>query len=119
MAVAQNFLCKENKMSDTNSQSIYDSLRQEFSQLKDQVQSMMHNLESKKSGELSEKLDKLTRELGQLRASANEKVHKVYDAGQAGLGEVEAHIRKTPLRCLMIAFGAGCVISWLFRNLGK
>lgn len=106
-------------MSDNNAQSAMDTMRAELSSIKEQIQKLFNNFESRKSDELSSLVDKLSKEIAQLREGANTKAQQLYDAGHAGLDEVGEHVRKNPMSSLLVAFGAGCVLSWLLRQIGK
>lgn len=94
-----------------------DSLRAEITNLRSQLEDMVKTAESKRSEVSHEVIEKLTKELENLRKNAGEHAHKIYNAGQAGLDEVGEHVRRSPLTSLAIAFGAGCVISCLIRHL--
>lgn len=94
-----------------------EKLQEEIKTLRSQLEDMVKAAESKRSEISHEVLEKLTNELESLRRSAGDQAHRIYDAGQAGLDEVSAHVRRSPLTSLAIAFGAGCVISCLIRHL--
>lgn len=104
-------------MADDASQSALDNLKAELSSLSSQVANMVKSFEKKNSPETNEMFDKISKELASLRALAGDRAHKVYEAGQSGMEEVGEHVRRNPLASLLIAFGAGCVISCIFRHL--
>lgn len=98
-------------------ESTLDSLRAELSKLRSQLEGIVKNADSKKSEVAEDLIDRLTRELSSLRQTAEARAHKIYDAGLNGADEVGEHVRNNPLSSLLIAFGAGCVISCLLRRL--
>lgn len=106
-------------MADSNETTTVEALRGELDKLSGQIGNIIKSIEDKKSAEASDLVDKLTRELAALRSGASDKAQKLYDAGQAGVEEVGEHIRRNPLSSLLIAFGAGCVLSCLLRHLSK
>lgn len=104
-------------MAETNNQNTVDELRAELNKLSSQIESIVKNVESRKNDVASELVDKLTRELDNIRSRASYQAHKLYDASQSGMDEVGEQVRRNPLTSLLVAFGAGCVISCLFRHL--
>lgn len=103
-------------MADSNASEL-DALKAEFLNLRKQIEGIIKNAEGKKTEVSNEVLEKLGKELEELRKNAGAHAHKLYAAGQNGLDEVEEHVRHNPLLSLAIAFGAGCVISCLVRHL--
>lgn len=93
------------------------ALREELKNLRDQIENVVKTAEGKKSEISADLMDKLSRELENLRKNAGTQAHRLYDAGQEGLGEVEEHVRKNPLLSLAVAFGAGCIMACLLRHL--
>ncbi|MCX4310487.1 MAG: hypothetical protein OSJ28_09375 [Desulfovibrio sp.] len=94
-----------------------DSLRDELNSLRSQMESMLKSFQDKKGEMTSETVSKIAKELEHYRNLASARAHDVYEQGQAGLEEVGEHVRKNPLASLAIAFGAGYVVSCLFRHL--
>lgn len=94
-----------------------DALRAELRNLSAQVEKIVKTVDGKKDEATAELIDKVSRELEHIRSLASDRAGKIYDAGQAGLDEVGEHVRRNPLASLLVAFGAGCVISCLFRHL--
>lgn len=103
-------------MADTNENAI-DALRDELKNLRGQIENIVKTADGKKSEIGSDLVDKLSKELEKLRKNAGDQAQRIYNAGQDGLGEVEETVRKNPLVSLAVAFGAGCVLSCLFRHL--
>ena len=104
-------------MADTTQQDTMETLRAELDKLRQQLESIVKTAESKKSEMGSEILDRLTKELEHLRGAAQEQAHRIYQHGQAGYSELGDKVRENPMASLLIAFGAGCVLSCLFRHL--
>lgn len=86
-------------------------LREEFNELRAQVNDLVQALKSKteeKAGKLNKKLES---EFEDIQDKAGEKLHEVYEAGDASLNELNDHIRKNPVSSLAIAFVIGYAIS--------
>ncbi len=94
-----------------------EALRDEIKNLRAQLENLIKAADEKREQVSHEAIDKLTRELENLRKSAGEQAHKIYEAGQTGLDDISDHVRKHPLACLAVAFGAGCVLSCIMRHL--
>lgn len=93
-----------------------DGVRAELNRLRDQIEAFISQHSSQKAGAQEDLMQKLQRELEYLRSGATERAHKVYEAGQAGVEQVETQIRRNPLLCVAVAFGAGCLLGGLFRR---
>lgn len=104
-------------MAETNEQDTIETLRNELSKLRQQLENIVKTAEDKKNEVSGDIIDRLTKELEQLRNSARSQAHKLYETGQYGCEEVSEKVRQNPVASLLIAFGAGCVISCLFRHL--
>lgn len=94
-----------------------EALRDDLSKLRQQMENLVKNFEEKKGDVANDIISKLSGELEHYRDMASSSARKMYDAGQNGLEEVGEQIRNNPLASLAIAFGAGCVISCLFRRM--
>lgn len=93
-----------------------DTMKEELQQLQKQVGELAKSLKDTGVEKTSELTAKLEKELEKYQKLAMEKAQKVYDAGNAGLDDVSERIRQNPLGSLLIAFGAGYVLSRIFRN---
>lgn len=102
-----------------NEQGTIDALRAEVNKLTGQIESMVKSFKGDKEERAADLAEKLARELENLRAGASDRAKQIYAAGATGVKEVGDQVRENPLLSLAIAFGAGCVISCLFRNLTK
>lgn len=102
-------------MAENNEESM-DALRNELTSLRDQVEALVKSLGDSGSAASSDLIAKLEKELEHYRKMAADKMHKVYEAGSAGMENMGEHVRKHPLRCVAVAFGAGCVLSWLIHQ---
>lgn len=100
-------------------QSAMEHLRNEIGRISAQIENITKNFEKSKSGESNELLAKLLNEVSSLKQSATDRAQQMYKAGQTGAEEVGEHVRRNPLSSLLIAFGAGCIISTILRQLGK
>lgn len=102
-------------MAEKNEETM-DSLRNELNAMRDQVESLVKSLADGGSEVSSDMISKLEKELEHYRKIAADKVHKVYEAGSAGIEQVGEQVRRNPMASLLVAFGAGCALSWLFRQ---
>ena len=102
-------------MAEKNEESM-DTLRNELNTLRDQMETLVKSLGEKGGEASSDMVAKLERELEHYRRMAADKVHKAYEAGSAGIEQVGAQVRRNPVTSLLVAFGAGCALSWLFRQ---
>ena len=94
-----------------------DSLKEELQSLQKQFSELAKSFKDagvEKSSELTAKLEK---ELEKYQKRAWEKVQKAYDAGSAGVEEVSERVRQNPLGSVLIAFGAGYVLSKILRHM--
>ena len=104
-------------MADNHHEHTVEELRKELNAMREQMDSLLGTLRDRKDelgGELS---SRLSRELEHYRHLAQDQARKFHDAGAAGMDEVSEQVRRNPMTSLLIAFGAGCVISCLFRHL--
>lgn len=106
-------------MADNNggSQPQMDSLRSEINNLRAQLEGIIKSAEEKRHDFTTDMAHKIAKELEHCRHKAAERAEHLRVAGEAGLHEVGDHVRQNPLVSLLIAFGAGWVISCLFRHL--
>lgn len=100
-----------------NNQSTLDNLREELASLKSQMQDIFKTVSAKGQDASSDLAARIAHELHNYKHIADRKAGQLRDAGQAGLEDVENHVRQNPVASLLIAFGAGYVISCLFRRL--
>lgn len=104
-------------MAENNQQSTMEGLRDELASLRNQMESLLKTFSSKGQDLGGDLAARIAKELKDYKNIASEKAGQLRDAGQAGLGDVEEQVRKNPLASLLIAFGAGYIISCLFRKL--
>lgn len=102
-------------MTQYNDESM-DTLRNDLTSLREQVQTLAKSVEENGSAVSKDLIVKLEKELEHYRKMAADKMHKMYEAGSASMENMGDHVRKHPLRCVAVAFGAGCVLSWLLRQ---
>ncbi len=100
-----------------NTGSTIDQLKTELETMRSQLANMLKTAEDKKSEITSDMVSRLARELAHYRHEAAHKADQLRDAGQAGLEEVGEQVRRNPLASVAIAFGAGWVLSCLFRRI--
>lgn len=103
-------------MADNHDHTMED-LRKELGSLREQMETLFNTLKEKKDDVAGDVSSRVAREIGHYRQFAQDGARKVYDAGAAGVEEVSEQVRRNPLASLLIAFGAGCVLSSLFRHL--
>ena len=104
-------------MGDSENRSTMDNLREELKSLRTQLEGMVKNVEEKRHELTADMAQKIAREVENARRKATEKAHQLREAGQSGLGEVEAQVRQNPLVSLLVAFGLGWALSCLMRHL--
>lgn len=101
-----------------NANTSVETLKAEFDSLRSQFDNIVKTVESKK-GELSQDVvSRIAKELEHYKQAAAHKADQLRDVGQAGLAEVGEHVRRNPVASLVIAFGAGWVMSYLIRKVG-
>lgn len=100
-----------------NSQPTLDHLKEELSGIKSQVEKILKSAEQKKTDLKDDLIERLTTELEQLRKSAGERAHQLYNTSQQGAEAVTDKVRENPLASVLIAFGAGYAISCILRHL--
>lgn len=104
-------------MAENHHEHTVEELRKELGAMREQMDSLLETLKDRKDevgGELS---SRLAREFEHYRHLAHDQARRFHDAGSAGMEEVSEQVRRNPMTSLLIAFGAGCVISCLFRHL--
>lgn len=103
-------------MADNHEHTVED-LRKELGSMREQMETIFNAFKETKDDMAGEVSSRIARELGHYRQFARDGARKVYDAGAAGMEEVSEQVRRNPMASLLIAFGAGCVLSCLFRHL--
>lgn len=93
-----------------------DAMKEELSALRKQVGELAATIKAAGTEKSSEMTERLEKELERLQKLASEKVQKVYDTGSAGLEDVSERVRQNPLGSLLVAFGAGYILSKIFRG---
>lgn len=93
-----------------------ENVQKELGALRAQLQELLKHAQEKKDEVSSEMISRLSGQVENLRASANEHMHQIYNASQTGLNETEKFVRANPLLSVGIAFGAGCLLSLLLRR---
>ena len=103
-------------MADAHEQTV-EELRRELDAMREQMKALYQTLKDKKDELGGEASSRLAEELEHYRRVAHERVGKVYEAGSEGMEEMCEKVRRNPMTSLLVAFGAGCVISCLFSRL--
>lgn len=104
-------------MSDANNASSMEALKNELSSLRNQIENLVKAADAKGHQSADDLASRIVQELNSYKRRASEQADRLRDAGSAGLEEVGNQVRQNPLASLLIAFGAGCVVSCLFRHL--
>ena len=86
-------------------------LREEFDQLKGQVGDLLTLLKDKGQKKSSTVKEKLGENLENYQDLAKEQLNTAYEMGNENMEKVGEKIQKNPLASILIAFGAGYVIS--------
>lgn len=92
------------------------NMQQELGNLRKQLENLLKHAQEKKDAVSSEVLEKLSRQIENLRQNASAHMQTIYNAGQSGVTETEKLVRQHPLLSLGIAFGAGCVLACLLKR---
>ncbi len=94
-----------------------DILREEVQALRKQVEHLAKVAEEKASHcAASANATCLEDEVEKYQQLAAEKLQKALAAGGDGVENLSQRIRQNPLGSLLLAFGAGCALSLLFRH---
>lgn len=88
-----------------------DDMRNEFENLKNQVNDLMNSIKNQGEHKANKIMEKVGSKLEDYEQKASSKAHDIYDAGSEGIDSINAQIRKNPLMSLVIAFGTGYVLS--------
>lgn len=81
--------------------------REEFDALRTQVNDLLQSLKSKTEATSDTLVKNVESKVEHYQDQAGQKLHDVYEAGNAGLNDVSEHIRKNPVASMLIAFGVG------------
>lgn len=90
--------------------------REEFDALRTQVNDLLQSLKDKTAATSDTLVENVESKVEHYQDKAGQKLHDVYEAGNAGLNDVSEHIRKNPVASMLIAFGVGYA---LFKVLGQ
>ncbi|QTR44470.1 DUF883 family protein [Thiothrix litoralis] len=90
--------------------------REEFDALRTQVNDLLQSLKSKSEKTADTLVENIESKAEHYQDQAEQKLHDVYEAGNAGLHDVSEHVRKNPVASMLIAFGVGYA---LFKVLGQ
>ena len=93
-----------------------DALKEELQTLRKQMESLAKSLEKDASGRAATVAADLEDQFEKYQKIAAEKLQKALNAGNDGVENVSERIRQNPLGSLLLAFGAGYVISRIFRQ---
>lgn len=95
------------------SRSMMETFQEEMKHLRSRIEAIAKNIDDKRHEMTADMAQKIAKELDQARAKAQQLKH----AGQARINDVEDRVRQSPVASLAIAFGAGWLLSCLFRRL--
>ncbi|MDD4700816.1 MAG: hypothetical protein PHI96_01215 [Desulfovibrio sp.] len=93
-----------------------DVLKEEIQALRKQMESLAKAVEKNASGRAEAMTEGLQGEIDKYQKLAAEKLQKALDSGSDGIENISERIRQNPLGSLLLAFGAGYVISRIFRQ---
>jgi ElaB/YqjD/DUF883 family membrane-anchored ribosome-binding protein len=91
-------------------------LRKEFDELKKQVASMTELLKKKGEQESSHMKDNIKENFENYREKAKEHLHHAQEVGTEGIEKVSGKVKANPFASLLVAFGAGYLISKSFKK---
>ncbi len=93
-----------------------DVLKEELQTLHKQIENLAKAVEQDASGRTAVVAADLEDQFDKYQKLAGEKLQKALSAGNDGVENVSERIRQNPLGSLLLAFGAGYVISRFFRQ---
>ena len=93
-----------------------DVLKEEIQALRKQMESLAKAVEKNASGRAEAMTEGLQDEIDKYQKLAADKLQKALDSGSDGIENISERIRQNPLGSLLLAFGAGYVISRIFRQ---
>lgn len=91
-------------------------LRKEFAELKEQVVTMTQLLKQKGEQESINMKQNIKENYENAREKAIEHIHHAQEAGNEGIEKVSGKVKENPFASLLIAFGAGYLISKSFKK---
>tara|TARA_R110001606_G_scaffold361754_3_gene514975 strand:+ start:34487 stop:34810 length:324 start_codon:yes stop_codon:yes gene_type:complete len=91
-------------------------LRKEFAELKEQVLTMTELLKKKGEQESSNVKQNIKENYDNVREKAKEHLHHAQEAGVDGIEKVSGKVKQNPFASLLVAFGAGYLISKSFKK---
>ncbi len=93
-----------------------DALKDELQTLRKQMESLAKAVEKDASGRAASMAADLEDQFDKYQNLAAEKLQKALNASSDGVENISERIRQNPLGSLLLAFGAGYVISRIFRQ---
>ena len=93
-----------------------DVLKDEVQALRKQMENLAKAVEKNASGKAAAMTAGLEEEIDKYQKMAADKLQKALNAGSDGVENISDRIRQNPLGSLLLAFGAGYVISRIFRQ---
>jgi len=91
-------------------------LRKEFAELKEQVVSMTQLLKQKGEQETINMKQNIKENYENVKEKAIEHLHHAQEVGHEGIETVSSKVKENPFASLLIAFGAGYLISKSLKN---
>lgn len=96
--------------------SYAENMREQLGKLGKELEEVLKQAREKKDAVSSEVIEKLTKQIENLRQNAGAQAQAIYHAGQTGVVETEKFVRQNPLLSMGIAFGAGCLLGCLLKR---
>ncbi len=100
----------------TKTEPTETELRKEFNELKKQVATMTELLKQKGQEESAGMKHNIKENLDAYREKAKEQIHHAQEMGTEGIEKVSGKVKENPFASLLIAFGAGYLISKSFKK---
>ncbi len=93
-----------------------DDLQKEFEELKSQFSELMQVLKNNSEETSDDLKQKLQHEFKDYQEKAEKKLSDIQELGTESLEEVSERIRRNPVSSLLLAFGAGYILSKILKN---
>lgn len=110
-----NFI-KEQIMPTTKADQLTDDLKNEVASLRKEFSEMMAAIKDKSGAYTEDLAGDMTEKLAVYQQKAKEGAEAAYEKGSEGVDVINSQVRQNPVVSLVVAFGAGYLISKLFSN---
>lgn len=103
-------------MPTTKADQLTDDLKNEVASLRKEFSEMMAAIKDKSGAYTEDLAGDMTEKLAVYQQKAKEGAEAAYEKGSEGVDVIDSQVRQNPVVSLVVAFGAGYLISKLFSN---